>query len=294
MDFLKLPKTKQNRINLSQFNYHHFYDKCLDEPKFAEKFIILEDNSIALLKMPLSSLHSYSGVLPYGKLDIQPDEYNPLISKKICNIANIECASYFLASERPNNYILTPSFLNKDDELITGNNLVRKNEYDINNILKDLEQSLTLRRFNQDEINKIKDDFIKQCFISKFIGNIDEHSYNFGIILNDRHIKLAPFFDLEYSFGICDESLGRDRHIDGDSSLNKFIENFKDYPGFLEFVNNLITKINIEKLFISVEANTGIKADTFLRNFFTNFINKQINICKRTLDIIKEKGDYEL
>ena len=94
-----------------------------------------------------------------------------------------------LASHGKDNYILTPSFLDKDDELILGSSLVPETEFDINNIIKELTSSLTLRRFNKREIAQIIESFKKQCFVNKFIGNIDEQNCNFGIILNNRHIK---------------------------------------------------------------------------------------------------------
>ena len=99
--------------------------------KDIENFIIFEDGTPALIKKPLSAVPNFSGVYPSGKLKIQQDEYNPLLSKEIANIAGIPCAEYYLAYENKANYILTPSFLKDGDELILGEALTDKEELDM-------------------------------------------------------------------------------------------------------------------------------------------------------------------
>ena len=95
MDFSTLLRIKANRIDLTKTPTKLYKGGELSEAKFSENFISFEDNSIALLKIPLSSAPTYSGVYPHGMIDIQIDEYNPLLAKEIANVANIPCAEYF-------------------------------------------------------------------------------------------------------------------------------------------------------------------------------------------------------
>ena len=294
MDFLNMPRTNDKKIDLTKLKFNICLRGNLKDSKYAENFIMFEeDKSIALLKTPLYLVPSYSGVYPSGKIKIQPDEYNPLLAKQIANIANIPCAEYYLAQFEKDTYILTPSFLNEGEELILGTNISDKDEFDINKILKNIDLSLTRRRYNQNEIKKVKEDFIKQCFVSKFIGNLDEQPRNFGIILNGRHIRLAPLFDLEYSFEIISESLGYERNINGDISLKGLIESFKDYPGFIQFVKKFNNKLDIKKIFDSVEEDTGIPVNGFLEKQYTDFLTGKLNESRKAIKDI-EKGEYLL
>ena len=282
MDFLQQPKTLRNRIDLDKINYKYYSDINRGTSSFTENFIIFEDGTQALIKKPLSAVPVFSGVYPSGKLKIQQDEYNPLLAKEIANIAGIPCAEYYLAYEDKANYILTPSFLKDGDELILGCDLTDKDELDMDIILKNVRKSLALRKFNSKEIDAIINALVNQCFVSKFIGNVDELSRNFGIILNNRHVRLAPFFDLDYTFNIRDD-LEQSRTIDNDPSLRKYIEHFKDFPGFITFVRNFINNLDVNKLFESVQNSTGIVVEDSLKNFYTTYINDNISIVKQTL-----------
>ena len=293
MDFLKLPKTKHNRIIIDELKCTNFPGISLKDSQFSVASLQFEDESAAILKIPLSSYSSFSGILPYGHLRIQPDEYNGLITKQIANVANIPCAEYYLVSKINFDYILSPSFLKDGDELILGSSLSPNNEFDVNNIIYNLKTALTLRKFDNAEIIDVIDSFIKQGFINKFIGNLDEQSRNFGIIVNNRHVTLAPLFDVDYTFGVCEDDLGFCRTVGSSTSLSKYIENFKDHPGFIDWVKDFTNNLNVEQLFVDVEKDTGIVAPKFLQDLYTLFINKQLDLTKKTIDTI-EKGEYVL
>ena len=98
----------------------------------------------------------------------------------------------------------------------------------------------------QQLINKISLQFCIQSFIKLLIGPMDDNLGNTAIVLTHNgsipSIDIAPAYDLDISFNVENE-LKNNKKIDeikdkndNPSTIKSFINEFKDIPGFKEFL----------------------------------------------------------
>ena len=237
MDFRTCERNNLGRIVLNSIP-HTILKRGFGSGEFSDYWIDFGNNDLALLKSPLSSDPQISGIYPEGFLQIQEDECNPLVASEVARQFNVPVAQYYLVTLGfHNNHILSPSFLVEDEELISGTSIIPTDKNDeetnLSKILEICENQLRLRNYSEEEIASVKFDFIKQCFVSKFIGNVDERQRNWGIIINNGHVRLAPMFDLDYCFMVAETPNIVDyrRALDnGKTDIASFIMQYKDYP----------------------------------------------------------------
>lgn len=270
---------------------------------FARNWIILPDLNTALLKrIPDYEIYAKapstedSNCLGSSKRkDIEDNEFHILLVPEISKQVNIQCAQYFLAKyDNSFGYSLSPNFLKENEELIPGNTVITKNgTYGMSYLLEDIEHTLKLRHFSPKIIEKIKFDFIKQCFFSKFIKNTDERNHNWGLIVSNNTARLSPFFDIDFSCDIY-QDVYHHRVLD-DSSITAipFVNQYRNYPGFMDFLSQFINNFDIEKAFNHVKLKHSIEIPDHVKQNFRDFFEGQLeelmyiySLCK------KEKEGY--
>lgn len=140
------------------------------------------------------------------------------VACEISKLIGIPCANYELAvTDRGDDAVVTPRFLNNDEELIHGNMILSKTienfpsqssiqlrKYRINTViacLKRLSPSVTppvgFEHSPSGEEQSIVDSFITYLMLDCLIGNQDRHDENWGIIVNfsKKLFNFAPTFD---------------------------------------------------------------------------------------------------
>lgn len=190
--------------------------------------------------------------------------FSSLIVSYIAKNIEVETAAITLASTRNGTRILSKNFLKPNEELISY--AEDKDEIIISEQLSELEQTLRLRKFPQDEIDAAKLEFLKQEFVAKIVGLRDQKADNSPIIIGSdeeggRYARLAPMFDLDYSFQIGEErqNFVARKCDNGQEDIASLIEQYKDYPGFLEFVKSSLQTLDMVQVFSRIHQETGIK-----------------------------------
>ena len=173
-------------------------------------------------------------------------------------------------------YILTPNFLEKGEELIhvarikeiaTGKKqstqIIAGDKMKISEMYYHLRDYLNLYEFEGEKLdesqkNKVLTDFLKQKFFNRFIENTDEHIFNSAIILNGRNVKMSPMYDYDFTFtrkttdtvpGCGWRGLANEMVLDNEKSdITSFMEQYQNYPGMQEFFSNFLRSFSIEKL----------------------------------------------
>ena len=137
-----------------------------------------------------------------------------------------------------------------------------------------------MHNYNNQDIERIKIDFIKQSFFNRFIKQYDENNHNWGILINEKahSARIAPLYDMECSCGINKKSKKIRVTEDGSlSSLEQFMKQFKDENWFKWYIEEINKNFDLEKAFeqSKLETNTEIPEkykqrykDFFARRFY--------------------------
>lgn len=212
--------------------------------------------------------------------------YNILIVPEIAKQFEIACAEYFLAGSDVNSRLcITPSFLEEGEEVIQGDYIkTLGGNSRISNYANDIVKYLRARNVDEDTIHKVEFDFIKQSFFKKFIFHVDDAPRNWGIIKGkDGGIRLTPTFDIDHTCKVYEE-IWLSEADNGDTSLEAFMLQYQNYPGFKAFVKKCMDNFDIDNAFLNVEHKHGIKMSNEDRSIYANFFRTQMEIVKSTYE----------
>ena len=183
-------------------------------------------------------------------------------------------------------YLLTPSFMNNNEELVHFGDILRYySELRVSNMLEDIEKYLQRRHVPKTDIEKIKQDFIKQCIFHKFINFTDEHNLNSGILVSKDNegirARLAPCYDLDFATviynSISDANIPRTflrKSDDGKFDLTSMLKQFKgDFEK--DYLKEVIPKINIEEAIKTGEKYGNFTLSEKARNKYIEFFREQ-------------------
>ena len=167
-----------------------------------------------------------------------------------------------------------------------------------------MDRTLRLRNYPNDQIEKVKFEFLKQEFLAKLIGLKDQKADNTGIIISivdgKRCVRIGPMFDYDFSFKAAEDSILRSRKADnGKADIASLIEQYKDYPGFLDFVKKSVNTLNMENVYKNIYRKHGLKFfenyqdNTVLAKKFTSVVNANLDMARATLYAIENERKGE-
>ncbi len=171
----------------------------------------------------------------YGRFKIL-DDYNGELNRN-------ENIAYFKGGNIPvyriksgQEYILTPSFLKNDEELMPFGHMGDDKLQDVSIIWKRVEETLISRNIPKDKIKNIRKQYALKSIFGAFVELNDNHNYNDGIIFStdpsDRTARLAPAFDLDnamrvYNFGVFGPRYFVKRASDGGIEVKSMLKEFE-------------------------------------------------------------------
>lgn len=282
--------------------------------EFTDSYCLFTDGSIYISKLPLHYAPNKSGIFDSSC------KYSPIIATEIAKTLGIETSENVLG-RKPNKHevILSKYFLEQNEELINfyedpeepdefvvqDKKEEKQNPYEkISNVFMELEKNLKLRHYPKDQIEKVKFDFLKQEFLAKLIDLKDQKADNTGIITSivggKRSVRIAPMFDYDFSFKAAEDSSLRSRKADnGKADITSLIEQYKDYPGFLEFVKKSVNSLDMENIYESIYIKHGLKffqnykENSVLKNKFTSIVNTNLDMARATLHALENERKGE-
>ena len=267
---MKHIKTKKSGIIYDQEGYidlsKSLYLMCLkqfpgcsqDNGKFIEGYYLFSDGTKYISKILLDDASEFSDV------NDENCRYNPIIATGIAKELGIDTSENTLARKVSGSVrIFSKYFLKSNEELIT---FYEHNSHQrISDVFKELETALLLRKFPRDQIEKTKFDFLKQEFLAKLIGLCDQTEDNTTLIISvddegKKSVRLAPMYDYDFSFNTVRGVGFRKRHTDdGKTDIASLVKQYKDYPGFLDFVKKSVNTLDMDRVYENIYKDTGIK-----------------------------------
>lgn len=295
--------TENGEIDLSKTPYiKQSYNSKSRRGKFTDRYIMLPDRTVFISKYPLF-------LKPKYRVYDSSCQYNGIIATGLANQMGISSSENELAIiENHQTRMLSKFFLQPNEELLCFYENEERDDNEVNtkisDALKSLDLNLRLRKFSEEDISKAKLEFLKQEFLAKIIGLCDQSNENTGIIVsvdskNNRQVKLAPMFDYDFSFFIA-ESFQLTRRVcdNGQTDIGSLIKQYKDYPGYMEFIKRSLSVLDLNKVYDSIYENKHL--ETFKQphnnptlNKFTEFVNKNLALAKSTVRELDENAKEE-
>lgn len=268
----------------------------LEEPRaflkgqgfFLDNKRIFTNGSVYFSKTPIS--------IKASEISSKESIYCPLIASYVAKTLDVEAPSIDLAVGKEGPRILSKNFLKPNEEMFPYAS--EQDENTISAQLKVLESYLKSRRCIPQEIEDAKLEFLKQEFVAKMIGLKDQKAENSQVIVSidedgNRHVKLAPMYDLDFCFHIAEKADLPIRRCDnGKTDIASLIEQYKEYPGFMEFAKSSIQRLNMQEVFNKIYKEKGLtrfrdyETDEEMMNFMS-FVNNNKDMARECIDKIQ-------
>lgn len=285
VDILKKLTDEDGRIDLNKVENRISTYGIAATAWYTNGWYMLPGDNLCLMKKMLSFMHEYKREIA----KFQPEEYNAMLCQSIAEIFGLPSAKYFMAKRDGKEYMLTPNFLQEGEELIhiariketvTGQKqqttAIQGSAEKISDMYNYLEKFLRNyeykgKKLREEKIKTILSDFLKQRFFNKFIHNTDEHVFNSAIVINGEDVKMSDMYDYDFTLarrttdvvpGCKWKGIENEMILDnGKSDITSFIQQYANYPGMKEFIQQCINAYSIDKLEQIVYRNTRIKID---------------------------------
>lgn len=220
-------------------------------------------------------------------------KYNAIVMQYLSKQFGIKSAQYYLATEKGNTrltYIITPSFLNKNEKLVEGNSILKDPmELNIDKILKQIEEYGKDKNYNIEDIVSIKHDFLKQTIFNKFVKQSDENNGNWAVIEDGISASFSPIYDYDCSCGVETKNKHLRSTNNGNIELKDVLEQYKDEKWLQKYVKDVISKINFEKVIEDMEDDGINIEEKTLNNYRKLFKERKIQLQQSYNEVYEPK-----
>ena len=306
-----LNKNKVNREEVEKNNSFkkNFHEKdkngriILDMKKYAKSAIDISNYSTPIGWYMLDNMDMILVKNIFGDVYRNLNEekynfskYNAIIIQYLSKQFGIKSAQYYLATEKGNTrltYIITPSFLNKDEKLIEGN-LILKNpmELNIDKIIKQIEAYGKDKNYNIEDIISIKHNFLKQTIFNKFVMQSDENNGNWAVVENGINAKFSPIYDYDCSCGVETKTKHLRCSNNGNTEIKDVLEQYKEEKWLQKYVKDAISKVNFERVIEDIEDN-GINIEEKTLNNYRKFFKERKLELEQSYNEVYEQKERE-
>ena len=303
----KIDKNKFEEIANSRQNYFEYDDKgriLLDFKKISEStldvsrystpkgWFMFSNTNMVLLKNIFGDVYRN-----LSREDYLVSKYNPVLMPHVAKQFKLRSAEYLFATDKKDKrltYILTPSFLNKQEELIEGNEILENpKELNVSEILNQINKYCKKENINVEEIIDIERTFIKQTIFNKFIKQSDENNGNWGIIKDTLSARMAPMYDFDCSCEIDKNSKHERKADNGKTELEDILIQYKDEKWLQKYLKEIIEEFNFDKILDIVEEDYNIEIEESIVRRYKEFFKRRIQELGKIYNKIYEEKELE-
>lgn len=207
--------------------------------------------------------------------------YNELIAEEVARDFNIKCSYNDLGVYKGNYYYLSKQIYNSKDKYIPMQKLMDEHDNNLMYIWNLLEDEYRDKKL----VEKLMDDIVNIFLFDVLIANYDRHVGNYGLIISNNSVSVAPIIDNENMLSIYSIVEGEfcigmeDRDYYESDLFTKFLKLSSDiYLGKFESKLWIIEPNNIEKIINRVENKLGARMDEKIKekirlDFWDNLIS---------------------
>lgn len=228
-------------------------------------------------------------------IDEESSVYDELIADELAKCYGINHVHYDIAVCNNIDGVISEDFI-KDNNYITMKEILTNvyGESEEKNTLEDIWNALEQYKINNRnltsaEVKYLMDKIVDIFMFDILIGNTDRNTENYGFLIKDNNIDIAPIFDNEFILDTCyTGDYGFTLYVDHDSedyddvkqssyffriSSSEYLDRFKEKLW-------IIDEENIENVFNRVEKRTKSKIEEKIKNRHRrdfNIIREKIN-----------------
>lgn len=265
-------------VDLDKLKYIELNQKFdSKDASFANGWLVLPDFQKLLLKNVLTD--KYSNKSRFYCL------CNHLVIPKICSKLGLESANYFLAQkgDKKGIYIITPDFLEKDEELKTGQDISKEMFIlGLSNTTEDnieiSERFMNLNSGREEEREDIKQALIKQTVLWYIIKNLDQSKRNWAIRKGNKGIRLAPNYDYDFCLDAVED--GAEYTRVNDENIEEIVNKYRKLQWFRKWLEESVFKLHIQACFLDGKRLLPGKYESIYDEYTqnsTNVIRNRIN-----------------
>ena len=186
----------------------------------------------------------------------------PYIASEIFGLESVE---YLLCNDDYNRkYLLTFDAKNEGEQFIECKEFFSEKSFEellklknINERIQAMKKFIKDKGFDKKHIKKLEDQCITQLILKKFIEYKDDSLINMSLGYNEtkKEARIMPIYDLDYSSGITNpeyeygEEDNATEADNGKTDLKSVIEQYKDRKGIKEYLELIIKRYDMEKVF---------------------------------------------
>ncbi|MBP3502816.1 MAG: hypothetical protein J6K42_05015 [Clostridia bacterium] len=219
---------------------------------------------------------------------------NSIVIPEVIEALGLKSAKYYITNYWDDNadnlytnlYLVTPNFLQEGEELYNVNDIIGLEVTDVIDLENKLREYYKYSPFSNEQKENLIKQFIKAIVVNKIIDNTDETNENMSIIVNNekKTVKLSPLYDYDFC---CGNQSYKDskRTINGKSNLPDFINYYKKYPWFEQWLKEKVLTLDIDKILSKCdkkEPNKPTITDEHKR-FYKSFFDQKKKIIKECL-----------
>ena len=250
--------------------------KSIGDVRNENGIIILEPKDYFTINAPATG--SYGGrwyLLNNGtevfikKIRSMNEAYAELVAEQIAKQMGIPYAQYDLINIEGTTKIASINFLEEGQELVDGTKILPDLKVkDIDSICRSFCRFLKTRypNLSEEDIQKIKEGFLKITIFDKIIANWDRNPGNWGIIvLPNGDVKISHELDNNKALNISEYYQNyerRDMHLNNNHKLETLLEycfnNFSNPHEFIEFIENCRKNIDVRRACQDIQIEKGI------------------------------------
>ncbi len=272
------------KIILSATNFESFCntymslphdEKSLDYPRNKNGVIMLEARDYLITNRSFTGscggnwyLLSNGTEVFIKNINSAKEAYAELVAEQIAKQMDISYAQYDLVNIGGKTKIASINILEEGQEMIPGSDILLDLKVkDIDLICHSLCRFMRKKYPNLtgQDIQHIKEDFLKITIFDKVIANWDRNPGNWGLIISpDGSVKMANELDNNKALDLHEfyDNLHRDMHLNNDHKIETLLEycfnNFSNPDEFLEFIENCMKNMNGRKACQDIQAEKGI------------------------------------
>lgn len=229
---------------------------------------------------------------------------NNFLLPQIASQMGLDATIYYIAEyvdnfKKASSCHLTKNFLNLDETLIQGTDIVKDNPkrkiINFENLLEQTDKFIR-KHYKKNNLStshlekarkEIREGLIKQTIFNKIVFNENESNQKWGLIADrDKYLHLAPVYSYDFCSGVELSSKSHHRVIrKNKEDIESFMLEYGDESWFKQWIQEKVLTIDVNQAVIDMERKTSVTLTDQEKEYYNFIINKFLEKIKKVCEL---------